>query len=429
MLNKDLILLNDAQGEFRGNLDPDTGKVYGKDGRLLYSMARDTEREYHLAEQAAMYDAAGIVAQTKKSVTLRDRSWASKTNPEGARIITMSDPDVVRLLAGNAGDLAPADVHLPRGLPNYAAGYSLAGGVADIVSPPFLAPNQQDKYWTWSSNNQFQPAQPNTAGAGGSPNEINPTLSNSPFITVPFALGSFIPTEVQSNADAPLQPMSAAVRMVVDKLKLARELRVAALHQTSGSFNSNLVLSQPAANKWNGGASSDPIADIHLIQEQSFMDVTRIVMSRLAYHDFVRNPQVQKYFYAKAGYAPMPLDGGQLAQTLGIPPITVADIKYQPTQAGGATYVWGNHVCFLHEATALSSGQDVATGRTFRWQAGTTPDSGAASGGQAVGGWLVRTYFDPKRGPRGGTVVVVSHWDVEIITSSLVGGLISNAHQ
>ena len=44
-------------------------------------------------------------------------------------------------------------------------------------------------------------------------------------------------------------------------------------------------------------------------------------------------------------------------------------------------------------------------------------------------GFLVRTYYDPKRGARGGTQVVVVHNDIEVQTSQLVGGLILNAHQ
>jgi hypothetical protein len=87
--------------------------------------------------------------------------------------------------------------------------------------------------------------------------------------------------------------------------------------------------------------------------------------------------------------------------------------------------VWGNHVVLLHEPSERppSNQMDVATSYTFRWNGGEAPD------GALSGGFLVRTYFDPKRGARGGTQIVVTHNDTELQTSSLVGGLLLNAHQ
>jgi hypothetical protein len=54
---------------------------------------------------------------------------------------------------------------------------------------------------------------------------------------------------------------------------------------------------------------------------------------------------------------------------------------------------------------------------------GTAPDGAISSG------LLVRTFWDPKRGPRGGTKIVVVVNDAEVQTSGLVGGLVTGAHQ
>ena len=54
---------------------------------------------------------------------------------------------------------------------------------------------------------------------------------------------------------------------------------------------------------------------------------------------------------------------------------------------------------------------------------------GAIPDGTLSAGFLVRTFFDPKRGARGGTQVVVTHSDVEVMTSGYVGGLVTGAHQ
>lgn len=430
MNNTNLVTLSDSDGKFRGMLDPDSGKVFDQSGKVLFTMARDKDQERLLADYAATYDAQCIAVQTKRGVTIRDPSFKAQGNPRGERRVTLAaaydaigaHAEELRTLATNAGDLGPADVHIARGLPGYAAGYTLEDGVADVVAPPFLTPNQSDKFWTWNQNNQFELANPIVVAAGASPNEINPVLSNASFNCVPYALGSFITTDVVANADAPLQPMQAAVRMVMDKLKLAREVRVAALVQTTGNWNSNLVVSETAATKWNGGATSDPIADLHYLVEQTYMPLKKLVWSELVEHWFIRHPKVQQFFYAKNDYKPLP-SGSEISRALGLPEIVTARMKYLPTQAGGLSYVWGNHVVGVRDTAALGSGQDVATARTFRWTGGPTPD------GSAVGGWLVRTYFDPKRGARGGTVVVVSHYDAEVVTSNLVGGLLANAYQ
>ena len=301
-------------------------------------------------------------------------------------------------------------------------GHEIDDGVADVAAPPFLVPNQSDKFWTWSQINAFTSVAPNIATAGGSPNEVSASLSNTTFTTVPYALGGFVPTELQANADAPLNVMAKIMRVVMDKLKLAREIRVATLLQTTGNWASTLVNTIPASNKWDNGPGADPIADLHLSIEQSYMDPTDIVMSELVFHWMVRSPAVQKYFAGKAGTPQIPTPD-QVSSLFGLPKITVAKIKYLPTAAGGITYVWGNHVVLLRSTAALATQQDVATARTFRWAGGTSPD------GATVGGWLVRTYFDQKRGGRGGTAVVVTHYDTEVITSNLVGGLDYNAYQ
>lgn len=321
-------------------------------------------------------------------------------------------------------DLGVNDVHTPATMPNYAAGYKIAEGVADMASPALLTPFQSQVYYTWNSTSDFNRKIPNIVASGADVPEVNPGLSPATFATIQYALGGLLPTEVQSNADAPLQPFVKLMQIIVDGLKLERDYRVATLLQASGSWNANLVTTLGAGAQWNGGASSDPILNIHHAMEQSFMPVTGIVMSELVWHDFLRNPAVQKFFGFKDSVSGLP-DEQEIQRTLkGLPPITVAKIKY--VTAGALTYVWGNHVVFLRQPAEMppKSQMDVASQYTFRWNGGTAPDGSAQAGG-----FLVRSYFDPKAGARGGTRVVCTINDTEVQTSGLVGGLLLNAHQ
>jgi hypothetical protein len=114
-----------------------------------------------------------------------------------------------------------------------------------------------------------------------------------------------------------------------------------------------------------------------------------------------------------------------LSKALDIPPITVAKMKYMATSTSSLTYMWGGDLVALHEpeVNPPTDQESIATAYTFRWNGGSTPD------GTYQGGYLVRTYFDPKRGGRGGTMTVVVHQDAEVMTSQLVGGLITGIVQ
>jgi hypothetical protein len=318
-------------------------------------------------------------------------------------------------------DLAPSDVHTNAALPTYAAGYRIADGMADVASPVILTPKQADVFYTWNQNTDFQRKLPVSGAPGAGSGEVNPALSPSTFTTVQYTLGGFMPTEVVSNADTPLRPFVKLTQVVIDALRLEREYRVATGLQTSGNWNANNVTTLLAGAQWNGGAASDPILNLHKAIEQSYLPVTGIVWSELVEHDFVRNANVQKYFTYKDTVDGIP-DPQKISSTLRLPPIYTAMMKY--VTGGNLTYVWGNHVVLLHNTGDLSSQMDVATARTFRWNGaeGGTPD------GTLSAGFLVRTFFDPKRGARGGTQVVVVHSDTEVQTSGFAGSLILNAH-
>lgn len=392
-------------------IDMSTGRVYDTQGHFVREMipmaaiAGPGGSEIPLAalsDYAAKCYYESMARQYGRPVQMKSRE-------ADGRLVTM--------------DLAVSDVHIAAALPNYAAGYHLAEGVADIASPPVLVPKQSDKYFTWNSSNEFNRKIPNAAAPGGAVAEVNPTLTNALYSTIEYALSAVIPTEVQTNADSPLRPFQKAVQMVMTNLLLEREIRTATMMQTSGNWTSGNVQTLAAGAQWDGGAASDPVLNLHTAIEKSFLPVTGILWSELVEHDFVRNPAVQKYVGYKVDMRAIPTMA-EFASTLRLPPIYTAKMKYT-TGGGVLTYVWGNHVVLIHEPPEKppSSQQDVSTSYTFRWNGGEAPD------GTMTAGFLVRTFFDPKRGPRGATQVIVVHNDVEVMTSSVVGGLILNAHQ
>jgi len=405
-----------------GWLDQSTGRLYAdaEGSRPLRDMS---PTDYiMLGDREPLRDSSGhLVSIRHLAAAAADHYHRQMVLATGQKCsYTMRDPDdgsLVRM------DLGVADVHTPATLPNYAAGYRIADGVADVASPPLLVPKQSNVYYTWSPQTDFSRKVPNTSAPAGGVAEINPNLSPATYSTVEYALGGLLPTDVASNADAPLQPFAKLMQQVVDALRLEREIRVATLLQTSGSWNANLVTTLAAGSQWDGGAASDPVANIHRAMEQSYMPITGIVWSELVEHDFVRNPAVQKYFTFKDMIDGIP-DPAKLSSTLKIPPIYTARMKY--VTGGAATYVWGNHVVLLRQPPEFppTTQMDILSNITFRWNGGTAPDGTAQAGG-----FLVRSYWDPKAGARGGTRVVCVVNDAEVQTSAFVGGLILSAHQ
>ena len=433
--------LKDVKSGKTEYLDLTTGRVYG-DSEGLRPLRDMVETQYilgadnspvrdgqgRLIHVSALANAAAEHYYTKAAEQIGHAVPYKMTDEAGHEQDMVASPRKAAVtMRGKDGklvamDLAISDVHTNATLPNYAAGYHISDGVADIASPVLLVPKASDVYYTWNTATDFARKLPNSGSPGTGMGEVNPTLGPSTYTTVQYMLSGFLPTEIQANADTPLRPMTKLMQMIVDALRLEREYRVATQLQTSANWNSNLVTTIAAGAQWDGGGASDPVANLHRAIEQSFLPVTGIVWSELVEHDFLRNPAVQKYFTFKDMVNGIP-DPMKLSSTLRLPAIHTAMMKY--TAGGALSYVWGNHVVLLHQPAQLppTDQMDVATGMTFRWMGGDAPDGNVASG------LLIRSYYDPKRGARGGTTVVAVHNDIELQTSAFVGGLLLNAHQ
>lgn len=365
-------------------------------------------------------DANGTTVQSgqeidlvNNTITLRDR---------GGQLVQM--------------DLGQADVHIDTALAGYAAGFALQEGVADYASPPVIVPHASDRYYTWDKDDTFQLVQDIAASPGSAVKEVSSRLSSTPFQTRQYALQAFVPTEVQANADAQINPQLAAMRRIMNAMMLAREIRVANLLRTSANHANVTTLT--ASTKWNGGTSSNPIQDLLTIVENSLQPITDIIMSPQAAHAFMQNAAVQKFIAYKPSIPGLPSANGTsttgagsldaFTAILGLPPIRIAAMKYKAT-ATTYPYIWGGDVLLLHKPPAgvPRDGQDIAASYTFRWNAADVV--GGSTNTANNGGFTVRSFYNPYRGPRGGQQVVVTMNDIEVMTSTLVSGLIIGAFQ
>lgn len=329
-------------------------------------------------------------------------------------------------------DLGQADVHIDAALAIYAAGYNQWEGIADIVAPLVPSDKASNKYFTWDKDDIFQQVDDLVVGPNAQVMEISPRVSSSSFTTVGYGASAAVSTELLANADAPLNPEKAAMRRCLQAVKLGREVRVANQALTSSNWTGGYTTTLGATAKWNGGAASNPIQDIMTAIENSLTSVTHIALSERTWHDFFQNANVQKFVASKIDAPPLGvvnagdqlrIASDKLSALLGLPPFVIG--RQKKKISGGYGYVWGDNVALIHADPGVpSDGQSISTMKTFRW---TGADSGAVDG-TMQGGFLVRSYYDPRRGARGSKIVVVTHNDAEVTTSVYAGGLIIGAH-
>jgi hypothetical protein len=318
----------------------------------------------------------------------------------------------------NTRELGMADVHINSALANYAAGYKLADGIADYVAPAVLVDKASDYYYTWDKDDALQGAQTMLVSEASPIPEISPRLSSTLYTTAPFGLATFVPQGVLAAADAALNPRLAGINRLMSAMSIAREGRAAALMSTV-TF-SGYTAAIAAGAKWNGGATSDPIADLHGAIEAALMPITDIVMSEQVCHDFARNPNVAKYGLYKDNSKQ--LDLAQLSTVLSLPPITVGKMKGKSASAGTYGYTWGAGCLLLHREPGPTVDQmSISTAKTFRWRKGGL--------GSDANGFRVRQWFDPSKGQDGGEYIAVCCNEVVVATSAASGYYLSACHQ
>lgn len=335
-------------------------------------------------------------------------------------------------------DLGQGDVHFDAPLAAFAPGYALDQEdlIADKAMPPCLVEKASDYYWVHDVDDLFEIPQQTVVAPGANVPEISPRQSLTQFVTVPRAMATFLPTEVEGNGDAALILAQRYMQLPMTKLLIQREYRVATTLQTAASYAADNKITLAIGARWNGGGTSDPVKDLLQLIDASLAKVTGIYMSQRTYNAFVQNPGVQKYFTFKdsAKAKPDPKQAADLSAILSLPPIVVGSQKYKNPTTGLREYIWGNDVVLLHHPKQLPAIGVPVAACTFRFSGGLQSGlngqlSKALQQLTFSNGWGVRAFYDVGRGPQGGRKVIVYHQDAEMLIDTKVAGLIVGAWQ
>lgn len=381
------------------------GVVLDASGAKIGTLTDPTAGEHDLACFAAdLVDAA----HGRIRLRGRDPKLASRLMTDRAGKI---DQDFARLLAGNAGDLAIRDVATAATRATYIQAPLEA--TADIVCPVTLV---STSYGSWLQDNVSTDVPNDTVdqggSAGGSPTELNPQLSNTPYdATSSQALAVTLPAELFANPDIDLEKF--AIRRLVNAFKLRREQRVVKLLTTSTNFlAANRVA---AAAKWDqafAATTATPIIDVFAAMQPSLYTPTHIVFTEALAHYFFANPQVYQFLTAIGE-----------SQSRVFPEVVIGTMRN--TQGGTVNYLWGagNSANAVLVYAPTDQPEAVATSRTLRF-IGDAPDTKKVV---EANGFMLRKMFDARRGPKGAFNYVLVANDVEVMLNNQLGAIITGA--
>ncbi len=313
-----------------------------------------------------------------------------------------------------ADPVSPRNAHINGALSNFASAYVNAQYIADQASPVFVVDKASDSFHKRLRIDQATILD-DAAGPRSQLKEANYELDEDSYSVRPRGLRQAVPESLVLNADASLSPEQLAVQNTLNKIKLAREDRVATQIMTSGNWASSNT--SAVTNTWDDEANGTPLADLQLgLRAIPFNgDDVRVigVCSDVVWHPLSRHPQLMG-LRAGGGSQGGPLKTKELADFLEVDDILVSKIHKNTAMLGQtASYsrIWGTSTfAWLVVPTEVMSTEQMMFSCTFRHN---------LPGGQ--NGMRVRQWHDPSMGVGGCDYVATELKDAEKVIQNDAG--------
>jgi hypothetical protein len=327
-------------------------------------------------------------------------------------------PSVAHLMALDSRSpvlmsLAPSDVHIASALTKMLVAYSNREFVADMVSPVVAVDKRTDFIFQLPVDTMQTVANAQLAGQRARPNEIKYSINHTLTYNVKdYGLIDFVSKDEIANADAPLRPYDYAQRIVVNFLKLAREIRVAAVTFATGSYGAN-VSTLSGANRWDT-PTGDPVADILAAQEVCFVRPNVFTIGGQVWPKLRTNPNVIKYVLGrpstKSGATPLVVDLDTFAQAFELDRVVIGRAKYNSAAEGAtavSSYIWGKSATLTRVEEQPNPRETSAFQYTYRF-----------------GSQTMQTQIVPEllAGVRGGDYIKVTHSDDDRVVGGVNSG-------
>lgn len=315
-----------------------------------------------------------------------------------------------------ADPIAPRTAHTNAALSDFASAYVNSQFIGDELSPAILTDKLSDVFYKRLRKDQADIVD-DYIGPRGQHNEATYELDTSSYSCKQRGLKHPVTETLRMNADAALSPDEAAVANIMQKIKLAREDRIASQVMTAANWaaaNTGAV-----GNYWTDETNGTPLSDLQSGLEAipfNGEDVRVVgVCSDIVWNPLSRHPTLHS-LRAGGGTDDGTISTKELARYLGIDDIFVSKIHKNTANLGQtASYsrVWGTTTfAFVVVPRVLMSTEQMMFSATFRWNV-----AGGTKGVRA------REWHKPDEGFGGTDYKAVELADDEVIVQNDAGYL------
>lgn len=271
----------------------------------------------------------------------------------------------------------PKSAHKDAALTQIAIGYRNANFIADRVFPTVPVKKQSDYYFKFLKGawfrNEAKPRGPGARAArGGYP------LTSALYSCIEYAFGHPVPIELVNNADSVLKPFATGVKYAMDKVMLAKEVKVSGMCMTAA----NWTTSDDVAAGWTADANSTFIGDINSGKETIRKLIgrypNRMLMDAKTFARLKETPSVlDRIKYTGTSGKPADVTTQTLAQLFELEEVLIGTALYSSAEevvAGTdftAVDLWETNAtkgaCLLYYAPAEPAIDVPAAGYCFNW--------------------------------------------------------------
>lgn len=288
-------------------------------------------------------------------------------------------------------------VHVDSALTDFAVSYENSNFIADAASPPVYTDKLSGKFFK-RYRKDVATVIDDSFGPRGRAKEVSYDVTTGTYSLIDRGLFQPVPADVESNADAPLDPRQLAVANIMQRMQLAREYRVATTMLTSANYAS--ANTAASTYPWSDETRGTPLTDLQTAIQAlraSGAQVKKVgFCSTPVYHALAKHPQMMGLRPGGGSNGGM-LGQDEIAKFLGIDSILVSDVELNSAnqaQTASLDYLWTKTKFALALIPSTVQSSDV---QVF------------APSFMSRGGMRVRTWYDDGQGFGGAEMVQVEY--------------------
>ncbi len=247
---------------------------------------------------------------------------------------------------------SPSSVHIDRALSDFASLIRNREAIADMVCPVQRVTKPSDKFFKYDADTMFEEQSVALTGAEAMPGRVRYKISSDNFSTVDYGLMDFVSNKEIEAADAPIDPQMHAVKVVTQRLDIAKERRVAGLIFAGANYGSNTA-ALAGADRWDV-STSDPVQKIDDAIEACDERPNIMVIGAQAWMKLKNHAKLKELILSRAatvsGATPDRVTTDLVAALFELDAVYVGRMKYNTNREGAASargYVWGKSCALI----------------------------------------------------------------------------------